>query len=102
MKVLDKIIEIIMAIIPFLGGRQKRKAMFEEVQSFTDLVKGQYGFLTEQLEKVLKDYFEMSARVKEMHTELFELRSQLAKALEMKCENVSCTHRNRQANHEND
>ena len=95
MKVVDKIIEILMAVIPFLGGRRKRKEMLEEVESFTNLVKGQYGFLMEQLEKVLKDYFEMSARVKEMHAELFELKAQLAQALEMKCENTSCNLRNR-------
>jgi len=33
-------------------------------------VKDQYTFLMEQLEKVLKDYFDLSARVKEMHTEI--------------------------------
>ena len=95
MKLVDKIIEIIMAIIPFLGGRRKRKEMIEEVESFTNLVKGQYSFLMEQLEKVLKDYFDMSARVKEMHAELFELKEQLSKALEMRCENTSCNLRNR-------
>lgn len=94
MKVLDKIIEILVAIIPFLGGRRKRKEMIEEVQSFTELVKGQYGFLVEQLEKVLKDYFDMSERVKEMHTEMFELKAQLAKALSMQCANSSCNLRN--------
>lgn len=94
MKVLDKIIEILVAIIPFLSGRRKRKEMIEEVQSFTELVKGQYGFLVEQLEKVLKDYFDMSERVKEMHTEMFELKAQLAKALAMQCANSSCNLRN--------
>ena len=68
---LDKIIEIIMTILPFLGNRKKRKAMAQDVKEFSELVKDQYTFLMEQLEKVLKDYFDLSARVKEMHTEIF-------------------------------
>lgn len=75
---LDKIIEIIMTILPFLGNRKKRKAMAQDVKEFSELVKDQYTFLMEQLEKVLKDYFDLSARVKEMHTEIFSLREQLA------------------------
>ena len=63
---LDKIIEIIMTILPFLGNRKKRKAMAQDVKEFSELVKDQYTFLMEQLEKVLKDYFDLSARVKEM------------------------------------
>ena len=71
---LDKIIEIIMTILPFLGNRKKRKAMAQDVKEFSELVKDQYTFLMEQLEKVLKDYFDLSARVKEMHTEIFSLK----------------------------
>ena len=79
---LDKIIEIIMTILPFLGSnRKKRKAMAQEVKEFSELVKDQYTFLMQQLEKVLKDYFDLSSRVKEMHTEIFSLRGQLAAGL---------------------
>ena len=72
---LDKIIEIIMTILPFLGSnRKKRKVMAQEVKEFSELVKDQYTFLMQQLEKVLKDYFDLSSKVKEMHTEIFSLR----------------------------
>ena len=53
---LDKIIEIIITILPFLGSnRKKRKVMAQEVKEFSELVKDQYTFLMQQLEKVLKD-----------------------------------------------
>ena len=72
---LDKIIEIIITILPFLGSnRKKRKVMAQEVKEFSELVKDQYTFLMQQLEKVLKDYFDLSSKVKEMHTEIFSLR----------------------------
>ena len=70
---LDKIIEIIITILPFLGSnRKKRKVMAQEVKEFSELVKDQYTFLMQQLEKVLKDYFDLSSKVKEMHTEIFK------------------------------
>ena len=53
---LDKIIEIIMTVLPFLGSsHKKRKLMAQEVKEFSELVKDQYTFLMQQLEKVLKD-----------------------------------------------
>ena len=45
------------------------------------------------LEKVLKDYFDLSSRVKEMHTEIFSLRGQLAQAAALQCSNKDCTQR---------
>ena len=33
---LDKIIEIIMTILPFLGNRKKRKAMAQDVKEFSE------------------------------------------------------------------
>ena len=45
------------------------------------------------LEKVLKDYFDLSARVKEMHTEIFSLREQLAQAATLQCVNKECLQR---------
>ena len=54
---LDKIIDIIMTVLPFFGGRKKRQQMMQEVKEFSELVKEQYNFLMQQLEKVLKDYF---------------------------------------------
>ena len=83
-----------MTILPFLGSnRKKRKAMAQEVKEFSELVKDQYTFLIEQLEKVLKDYFDLSARVKEMHTEIFSLREQLAQAAALQCANKECLQR---------
>ena len=85
---LDKIIEIVMTILPFLGSnRKKRQAMAQEV-------KDQYTFLMQQLEKVLKDYFDLSSKVKEMHTEIFSLRGQLAQAAALQCINKECVQRN--------
>ena len=49
--------------------------MAQEVKEFSELVKDQYTFLMQQLEKVLKDYFDLSSRVKEMHTEISFKRS---------------------------
>lgn len=90
---LDKILNIIMTILPFLGGGKRRKAVAQDVKEFSELVKGQYSFLMEQLEKVLKDYFDLSARVKEMHTEIFSLRGQLAQASTLQCVNKECVQR---------
>ena len=84
-----------MTLLPFLGGgRKKREAMAQEVKEFSELVKNQYSFLMEQLEKVLKDYFDLSARVKEMHTEIFSLRDQLAQANAVQCLKKDCRQRN--------
>ena len=42
---LDKIIEIIMTILPFLGSsRKKHQMMAQEVKEFSELVKDQYTF----------------------------------------------------------
>ena len=77
---LDKIIDIIMTVLPFFGGRKKRQQMMQEVKEFSELVKEQYNFLMQQLEKVLKDYFNLSDRVKEMHSEIFSLKGKLSEA----------------------
>ncbi|WP_368129053.1 hypothetical protein [Bacteroides xylanisolvens] len=92
---LDKIIEIIITILPFLGSnRKKRKVMAQEVKEFSELVKEQYGFLMKQLEKVLKDYFDLSDRVKEMHSEIFSLKGKLSEAVTLQCVNKECIQRN--------
>lgn len=36
---LDKIIDIITAILPFFGGRKKRQQMMQDVKEFSELVK---------------------------------------------------------------
>ena len=81
-------------LMPFLGSnRKKRKVMAQEVKEFSELVKDQYTFLMQQLEKVLKDYFDLSSKVKEMHTEIFSLRDQLAQAAALQCINKECAQR---------
>ena len=79
-----------MTILPFLGNRKKRKAMAQNVKEFSELVKDQYTFL---MEKVLKDYFDLSARMKEMHAEIFSLREQLTQAAALQCINKECIQR---------
>ena len=91
---LDKIIDIIMTVLPFFGGRKKRQKMMQEVKEFSELVKEQYNFLMQQLEKVLKDYFNLSDRVKEMHSEIFSLKGKLSEAIALQCVNKECIQRN--------
>lgn len=91
---LDKIIDIIMTVLPFFGGRKKRQQMMQEVKEFSELVKEQYNFLMQQLEKVLKDYFNLSDRVKEMHSEIFSLKGKLSEAIVLQCVNKECIQRN--------
>ena len=91
---LDKIIDIIMTVLPFFGGRKKRQQMMQEVKEFSELVKEQYNFLMQQLEKVLKDYFNLSDRVKEMHSEIFSLKGKLSEAIALQCVNKEFIQRN--------
>ena len=91
---LDKIIDIIMTVLPFFGGRKKRQQMMQEVKEFSELVKEQYNFLMQQLEKVLKDYFNLSDRVKEMHSEIFSLKGKLSDAIALQCVTKECVQRN--------
>lgn len=79
MKLIEKLMECLMAILPFLRKKDAKK-----MKEFSELVTSQYEFLMSQLEKVLQDYFDLSAKVKEMHTELFSLR-------ELQCRNTDCT-----------
>ena len=91
---LDKIIDIIMTVLPFFGGRKKRQQMMQEVKEFSELVKEQYNFLMQQLEKVLKDYFNLSDRVKEVPSEIFLLKGKLSEAIALQCVNKECIQRN--------
>ena len=75
-KIIDKVVECLVAILAFF--RKKGTA-----KEFSELITDQYGFLMVQLEKALKDYFDLSAKVKEMHAEIFSLREQ-------RCRNTEC------------
>lgn len=88
MKIIDKIFEVVMAILPFL-----RRKDAKELKEFGELITGQYGFLVEQLDKALKDYFGLSDRVKALHEEVVALRRQLAEALPNSCHDYTCTKR---------
>lgn len=88
MKFIQKMLECLSALLPFL-----RKRDTKEAKEFSELIIGQYGFLAEQLEKALKDYFELSARVKEMHTEILALKEQLSEALAERCRTKECAQR---------
>ena len=59
----------------------------------SQLVTGQYEFLMGQLEKMLKDYFELSSKVKEMHAEVISLREELLEALSLRCRLKECERR---------
>lgn len=87
-EIVRKVLECVLALLPFL-----RKKNAKEVKDFSDLIAGQYEFLMVQLEKVLKDYFELSARVKEMHAEIFSLKDELAQALLERCFVRECEQR---------
>ena len=71
-QIIEKLMEILLAILPFL-----RKKNAKQMKEFSELITNQYEFLMDQLGKVLKDYFELSDKVKEMHTEIFALREEL-------------------------
>ncbi|NDW12625.1 hypothetical protein D0T50_06945 [Bacteroides sp. 214] len=85
---LDKFLEVVALVLPFL-----RKKDAKQVKEFSELVSGQYEFLVTQLERVLKDYFELSDRVKEMHTEIFGLRKELSEAMKERCTESTCAQR---------
>lgn len=89
--IIEKMLECLLAFLPFLSKRSKKKV--EKMKEFSELVREQYGFLVGQLEKVLQDYFGLSARVKEMHTEIFSLKAELAKALTCRCMRENCDRR---------
>ena len=42
----------------------------------------------------MKDYFNLSDRVKEMHSEIFSLKGKLSEAIALQCVNKECIQRN--------
>ena len=77
--IIEKMLECLLAFLPFLSKRSKKKV--EKMKEFSELV------------RVLQDYFGLSARVKEMHTEIFSLKAELAKALTCRCMRENCDRR---------
>lgn len=88
MKVLNQLLNAVMVILPFL----KRKDA-KEMQEFTDLVKGQFDYLMEQVTRFETDYFELSEKVREMYQEVIKLNEQLAESLKMQCTATGCKER---------
>ena len=74
---------------PYLCGMNENNGMKE----FSELVREQYAFLVGQLEKMLQDYFGLSTQVKEMHAEIFSLKTKLVKELLRRCMRESCDKR---------
>jgi hypothetical protein len=70
--------------------RQEENGENERVQRIGQRT---YAFLVGQLEKVLQDYFGLNTRVKEMHTEIFSLKTKLVKELPRRCMRESCDKR---------
>ena len=79
-----------MAFLLFLSKRGKKK--MEKMKKFSELVREQYAFLVGQLEKMLQDYFGLSTQVKEMHAEIFSLKTKLVELLR-RCMRESCDKR---------
>jgi len=70
-----KIVDCILAVVPFL-----KKKDVKEIREFSDMVAGQLDFLVGELRKVLDDYCELSAKMREMHQEILSLRKKLEEA----------------------
>jgi len=70
-----KIVDCILAVVPFL-----KKKDVKEIREFSDMVAGQLDFLVGELRKVLDDYCELSAKMREMHEEILSLRKKLEEA----------------------
>lgn len=88
MKILDKLANVLMILLPFL-----KKSDAKKVQEFTDLVKGQFDYLMEQVTKFETDYFELSEKVRQMYQEMIKLNEQLATSLKLQCTQEGCRER---------
>lgn len=86
--ILEKLMECLLVVLPFFKKKDTKR-----LKEFSDLIMVQYEFLVDQLEKVLKDYFELSTKVKEMHTEIFALKEQLGQAMAQRCCSKECKER---------
>jgi len=86
--IIEKIVEVAAVVLPFL-----KKKSVKEIREFSELITAQFEFLVNQQEKALKDYFELSDRVKEMHTEIFSLRQELTRAMAQRCSVQECIDR---------
>lgn len=85
MKIVKQIIEALGYILPFL-----RKKNPQEMKEFTELVKSQYTYLMDLVERFQKDYFGLSEQVKTLYQEIAVLNKRLAEALALQCNLKDC------------
>lgn len=88
MKVINELLKVFTLVLPFL-----RKKDAKEMQEFTELVKGQFDYLMEQINRFETDYFELSEKVRQMYQEIITLNAQLSESLKTQCAVPSCMER---------
>jgi len=88
MKVLNELLNVFTLVLPFL-----RKKDAKEMQEFTDLVKGQFDYLMEQVTRFETDYFELSEKVKQMYQEIITLNARLSESMKLQCSAPGCKER---------
>jgi predicted nuclease with TOPRIM domain len=88
MKVINQLISLVGMLLPFL----KRKDA-KEMQEFTELVKGQFDYLMEQVTRFETDYFELSEKVRQMYQEIITLNARLSESLKQQCVVPACVER---------
>lgn len=88
MKVIDQLLSVVSMLLPFL----KRKDA-KEMQEFTELVKGQFDYLMEQVTRFETDYFELSEKVRQMYQEIITLNARLSESLKQQCVVPACAGR---------
>ncbi|GEM_PF-95520 len=86
--IVEKLAEAVGVLLPFLKRKDARK-----VKEFTDLVMTQYQFLATELDKMLKDYMGLAGIMKQLHSEMRDLRTELLAADLLKCMDTGCVHR---------
>jgi len=88
MKVINELLKVFTLVLPFL-----RKKDAKEMQEFTELVKGQFDYLMEQITRFETDYFELSEKVRQMYQEIITLNAQLSESLKTQCAVPGCKER---------
>jgi hypothetical protein len=88
MKVINELLKVFTLVLPFL-----RKKDAKEMQEFTELVKGQFDYLMEQITRFETDYFELSEKVRQMYQAIITLNAQLSESLKTQCAVQSCKER---------
>ena len=89
-----KLIYALFCVIIFNHRNRSGSGTFRSFQTYRTVLsksKGNHmGGNMGRKDKVLKDYFELSAKIKEMHSEVILLKEQLAESLSLQCKNREC------------